>query len=244
MNDIDEQRARDALAFEPLPSANWLRCSAENGLEITVKYSERLSCLLRSLPGAKWDPISKKWRLPFSCAAHLRDRFEEVDELAHAAKARSDEETAAREAEKQSRALALDQERKKRNEEWLAIRPRPIKSEFLATSGGQMFALQLEAIGDDAKDFGMSPRNWVGQIIGISANGRWARAYLNGARDYSCANKTGSRGIIVTYLLERGLIYEVAQPITWSTTNRYFCRVDGQELVKMTENEVRACLVN
>lgn len=239
-----EQRARDALAFDPLPTAFWLRGQGENGLEIAVNYSEELSSLLRSLPGAKWDAPAKVWRLPYSSTEALRACFGRVDMLARVAKERSDVENSRRKKEREDRARIREQETKKRDAERLAARPRPLRPEFLTVMPGPMFALRLEAIGDDATEFGMPSRNWVAQIVGLSANGRWARAYLNGARDYSRANSAGSRGIMVTYLLDPGLIYEVAEPKTWSTRNHWFCRVIGFEIVKMTENEVRECLAN
>lgn len=239
--DFTEERARDALAFNPLHPAVWLNVS-DQGITISVNYSERLSKLLCSLPNAKWDAAARVWRLPYSSSDELRRRFGEIDALAKAAKESAETETRRRQLERNDRERTRTNELERRNNERLAARPRAMKPEFITPTPGPQFALRLEAVGDNSTEFGMPQRNWVGQIIGLSANGRWARAYLNGARDYSHANSVGSRGIMVTYLLDPGLIYQVAEPRTWKRTDRWFCRVVEQEIVKMSEDEVRACL--
>jgi hypothetical protein len=48
---------------------------------------------------------------------------------------------------------------------------------------------------------------------------------------------------MVHYHLEEGPIYWVAAPQSWKSIDRYFLRILDGERVRMTEEEVRACLV-
>ena len=82
-------------------------------------------------------------------------------------------------------------------------------------------------------------RAWVA-IIKDHYKGKFLREFPKGYKDYSEANSVGSRGIYKYYYLEEGNIYEVSEPKSWKRTDRYFCRIeDGQE-IRMTEDEVKA----
>jgi len=82
-------------------------------------------------------------------------------------------------------------------------------------------------------------RPWVAEIIGTDPTYRWARTFLKGNKDYSRANSIGSRGVMVYYRLREGRIYEVNDWMSWSSVDRYFCRVEGGRVIRMTEAEVQ-----
>lgn len=82
---------------------------------------------------------------------------------------------------------------------------------------------------------------WVAEIVG----GRhiWLdRRFLTGQRDYQGSNSAGSRGIIVYYLLDEGPVYEVFQRLTWTRSDRYFCRIKAGRLERISQEEVDRCL--
>jgi len=242
-----EARARDALAFEPLPASKWITVIPE-GIAIATNYSESLSRLLRSLPGNHWQPEHRRWLLPYTSASALRAALPEIERLAASALERATAETERRERERLAAAERRRQELGARAERLAAIHPRPLLEEYLRLIPGRpLHNLALEAIGDDTDKLlrrfgGGPPRQAVAQIMGSHGRGGWARAYLLGARDYSRANSTGSRGIMVNYQLEEGPIYWVAEPKTWHQTERYFLRIIDAHRIRMTEEEVRTCL--
>ena len=123
--------------------------------------------------------------------------------------------------------------------------------------------LKLEAIGDDfvhlnrfwtgmfrevgghalARWFDCKPRRpWVAEIVGLEPSGRLRLEWQRGRKDYRHANSVGSRGVYVWYTLRKGRVYWVQDLITWKRTERYFCRIQKDEVVTMTLEQVRACL--
>lgn len=249
-----EQRARDALEFDPLPPSPWVTIEAA-GIAIKTNYSEPLSRALRSLPGNRWQPEARRWLLPFRSADALRDALPEINRLAEEARDRADEETRRREAERKEAAAQRAAEAHARDKARAASRPRSLRPEFLAAAQGRpLYALTLESIGDDTHQrmrsapFGLGagsrPRHAVAQVMGRDGRGGWVQAYLSGAKDYSSGNSIGSRGVTVTYHLEEGPIYGVSDPRSWRRIDRYFLRITNGEAVRMTEDEVFACLAN
>lgn len=243
MTQFHEAKARDALAFEPLPASRWISVNEKSGILVRVRYSESLSRLLHSLPQARWEAEHKQWRYPFASSEAIRRALPEIERLAALAQESADKETERREAQRARIAQAKDDERKAREERRAMAQPRPLRTPFLdVVPGRPRFALTLEAIGDNLRQFGMPSRNWVARIFGSDGRGGWARVFLSGARDYSEANSIGSRGISVTYFLEEGPIYEVSSPQSWGATERYFVRIiDGQPR-RLTRDEIEQCL--
>src|SRR5262245_32437940 len=104
--------------------------------------------------------------------------------------------------------------------------------------------IKIEAIGDDTDQllrfftsftnelvpglgdmtFGGKPKPsyWVAQITGVHERFKYERKFLKGKKDYTHANRKGSRGVFVYYLVESGNVYEVKR----SSKRRYFCIVD------------------
>lgn len=242
-----EARARDALAFEPLPFSRWVTVG-ERGIYVKTHYSEPLSQFLRSLPNAEWIADKRKWKLPFTSADAIRAALPELERLAGEASDRADLETERRKQEQAQWAAERKRQQEERDRKEAERRPRPLMQDYLAPMAGRpLHMIWLEAIGDDTaqklRGWGWPERQAVAQVMGSNGKGGWTRAYLHGVRDYAKANGVGSRGVMVGYQLEEGPIYWVASPKTWSSTDRYFLRiVDGAE-VRMTEDEVRQCLV-
>lgn len=80
-------------------------------------------------------------------------------------------------------------------------------------------------------------RAWVARIVGFDDVYGFQREFIRGLRDYGEANSTGSRGIFEYYPLKPG-IYEVSEPSTWKHCRRYFCRVEGEDIVEVDFKEV------
>lgn len=235
-----EQKARDALAFDGPPESPWITIS-DSGFLIRVPYSPELSGLIRTFPGRKWDADKRQWTVPFTAADAIRNKLARFNTLAAAANAAAAEENVARAARRALRAV----QRERRRHTHLAA---PLQQEFLIPSDGcPVTALTMEAIGDNiAKGYafaGFRERNWVAQILGMDSRGRWIRSYVSGNWDYAGANSVGSRGVMVTYMLAQGLIYEISQPQTWSTTDRYFVRIVDGEVQRLTDEDVEQCLI-
>jgi hypothetical protein len=105
--------------------------------------------------------------------------------------------------------------------------------------------IKIEAVGDDVDQFLRQFRNltndlapglgdmtfgkplhtyWVAQITGVHPKYKYERQFLRGKKDYTHANRKGSRGVFVYYLLESGNVYEVKK----SSKCRFFCIVDDE----------------
>lgn len=237
----EEQRARDALAFEPLPSAPWLSVT-DSAIEIRVRYSETLSRLLRSLPSARWIAGDRCWRLPFSSGPAVRTAHAEISRLAALAVAAADEQTKRIKEEQRVAAERLRRAAPKSKPEF--VRPRVLRPEYIAPASDRpKHTLALECIGDNVFPMvGLGPREWVAQIFGIDECGRFVRSYIRGNKDYTTGNSQGSRGVYRHFILSEGPIYEVCAPMSWKRSDRYFLRYVDGEARKMTAEEVRECL--
>lgn len=244
---ISEQRARDALSFDPMPQSRWVSVG-DTCIAIKTYYSEPLSRFLRSLPGSKWSPEKRQWEFPFSFADALRSSIDELNRLAGEASERADKETERRKQEQAEWAERRKAEQHARQIKQAESRPRALRQEYLTPiSNKPLYMIWLEAIGADTdragRRFGIMPRHAAAQVMGSNGRGGWTRAYLRGVYDYSRSNGIGSRGIMVGYQLEEGLIYWVASPVSWKDTERYFVRIIDGAPVKLEEEEVRNCLV-
>lgn len=240
-------RARDDLAFDPLPVSEYVTV-ATDGIRITTRYSEPLSRLLRSLPCAEWLAVERCWRVPFTARKALEAVLPQIEQLAAAAQDAPEMETRQRameEAARLARAEALAV-RNARDRMLYGGRPRPLRREFLLPREGVFrIVIELELIGDfspRAIDTGYEERPWVAQVFGTNGRGGVHSSRLKPLRDYSRANSRGTRGIYDQYTLEEGLIYEINERVTWRRTDRYFLRVwDGQKS-RMTTEDVLSCI--
>lgn len=220
----------------------------KDGILITVRYSEPLSLLLRALPGSRWDAEHQRWRYPFSSSDEIRRALPEIERLAILANEAPERETERREVEKARIEQLKEGERRSGEQRRAMGRPRPLQPHYMNVIPERpRFALMLEAIADNLRNTGLGggfkSRCWVAQIFGSDGNGGWARAFINGARDYARSNSVGSRGIYINYFLEEGPIYEVSSPQSWRSTERYFLRIINGQEKRMTKQEVEECLV-
>ena len=94
--------------------------------------------------------------------------------------------------------------------------------------------LSIEAIGDDLPG---CHRAWVAEISIDLDTGRLERRFVRGMRDYRDANGTGSRGVIIYYWLREGLLYEVNSPKSWRRCDRYYCRAENGDVVRLSPTE-------
>jgi hypothetical protein len=76
----DDERGRDAFAFDPIESP-YLRASDD--LEIMTPYSAGIVAELRNIPWARWEPEQKSWHVPFRSLGELRRRWPVIEALAY-----------------------------------------------------------------------------------------------------------------------------------------------------------------
>lgn len=116
-----------------------------------------------------------------------------------------------------------------------------------------LYALQIECIGDDQPARGSAayinavlrrraprdaPVRGVWEVEGFSPR---ARRLLRCQKDYTRANGVGSRGVMALYMLAPARLYYVAEPLSWSRVDRYYCCVEDGDLRRFgDEAEARA----
>lgn len=115
--------------------------------------------------------------------------------------------------------------------------------------------IKIEAIGDDVDHllrqfsaladiyvpglgemtFGKNPASyWVAEIKDFHPKWKYERDFLRGKKDYTHANRKGSRGVFVYYLLECPRVYEVK-----TTKRRYFCTVNTTgDIIEISKEDV------
>jgi hypothetical protein len=89
-------------------------------------------------------------------------------------------------------------------------------------------------------------RAWCAKIVFAQNESIYIfkRIYLNANISYLESNSVGSRGVFAFYNLEEGNVYEVNSPLNWKHDDRYFCRIENNELIRMTKQEVLEWLKN
>lgn len=100
--------------------------------------------------------------------------------------------------------------------------------------------LRTAGMEENARLFAPVPGPWVARITGPDPRFGFAREFLRGQKDYSEANSVGSRGVYLYFALPPG-IYEVNDLVSWKRTDRYFCRVEGEKIYRISKEEVKAC---
>lgn len=79
---------------------------------------------------------------------------------------------------------------------------------------------------------------WVAEIVGPDDKWKFKREFLNGKVDFTHANKRASRGVYIQYLLEPNRYYDVSSPMSNKFTDRYYCKVGRDEVIRVDEMEV------
>lgn len=85
-------------------------------------------------------------------------------------------------------------------------------------------------------------RPWVAEIIAYSPEHGVERRFLEPIRDMGLTGPKSSRGIYCVFPLQPGRIYEVYERVSWKRSERYFCRVVGNEIERIDGEEVVKCL--
>jgi hypothetical protein len=75
----DDERGRDAFAFDPIESPY---LSAGDDLEIRTPYSRAILAQLRDIEWAWWEPARKCWHVPFRSLDQLRRRWPAIEAAA------------------------------------------------------------------------------------------------------------------------------------------------------------------
>ena len=91
-------------------------------------------------------------------------------------------------------------------------------------------------------DVAKSHKPWVACLY--IKQGKMQRDFLQGRKDYSQANASGSRGIYLRFVLYPGKIYEVFSAISCTRTERFYARVSNRSIERIDTHEVIACLKN
>jgi hypothetical protein len=86
------------------------------------------------------------------------------------------------------------------------------------------------------------PRPWVARITGCDERHGLARTFVDGQIDFTHANSTGSRGIMLYFALAPG-VYEVYARVSWTRSRRYFCQAhEDTSITEITREEVEQWL--
>lgn len=79
---------------------------------------------------------------------------------------------------------------------------------------------------------------WVAQILGKDPRYGLARRFLPANWQRQRANGNGSRGVELWFVLESGRLYEVNAPVSWRSTERYFCTVaDTGKIIRQAHQD-------
>ncbi len=120
-----------------------------------------------------------------------------------------------------------------------------------------MYSFKLEAINDNVVQRYKSekktwpdwkekpPSPWVAKITGISKKYGYEREFMECKKDYSDANRAGSRGVYFYWVLDDG-IYEVQELRPRKKPLRYFIETTGRGktgIETIEESRVKACLL-
>lgn len=90
-----------------------------------------------------------------------------------------------------------------------------------------------------------SNKPWVAQITGACPRFKLKRKFVTGQADFADSSKNGNRGVMMTFILESGCVYECNYKTSWRGTSRYFCTVtDGGQIVTVDDSEVEQWLKN
>jgi hypothetical protein len=133
VSSYDDERGRDAFAFDPIKSP-YLRQSDD--LEIRTPFSPGIVDQLRDIPWAWWDPEQKAWHVPFRSLDELRRRWPTIEGLAYRSEPveRRKRREAAKGSPAQAEQIALTEERRRRRHP-LPAEPLPPLGQVVMTGG-------------------------------------------------------------------------------------------------------------
>jgi hypothetical protein len=236
-----EEKAKDALIFEPFPLSNFV--FVQTCIIIKSNYSEKLSNLLRSLRGT-WNPDERQWEYPFVRANEIKKQWDLIHSLANEAREKSEIQSEIF-AKERAQKLIKHEENKQAK---IYKEKRFLSKEFLTPDKTKpTFFLKIENIninsGSSLAYFKVPSRAWVAQVIGLDENDRAIISFINWNDEYTNSNSKGSRGVFKNYHLEHGLIYKISCPLSWKSTDIYYASIVNSELIRVTEKDISSCLI-
>lgn len=81
-----------------------------------------------------------------------------------------------------------------------------------------------------------SRKPWIAEIVGVGGQYCLKRRFLKPNWQRKRSNGSGSRGVELWFVLESGRLYEVKSPVSWRSTDRYFCSVTEDGEVQRVED--------
>lgn len=116
-----------------------------------------------------------------------------------------------------------------------------LRLEFIGADQAKMIHHLRRLFGhDEAAYKELSRRPWVAEIAGTDGRFWFNRQFIKPAIDYSEANGIGSRGVMYTYFVEDGHVYEIKRWDSWRSSRRYFARWEDCREIEMSKEEVEA----
>lgn len=105
---------------------------------------------------------------------------------------------------------------------------------------------KVEVIGYGGGRRGAAPpkRPWLAEITGLSARYGLHREFLQGQLDWENANRTGTRGVHMYWVLSPGRVYEASWSESWARRERAFLRVADGTVEQISGEEVETWLQN
>ena len=91
---------------------------------------------------------------------------------------------------------------------------------------------------EDYCDRSKKTRTWCREIVACDQRGGLSGRFLRGQIDLSEANNRGTCGVNKYFWLREGGVYEINEPIRKRRDDRYFCRVEDGEVVRIAVKEV------
>lgn len=131
--------------------------------------------------------------------------------------------------------------------------PRTKAPEPKQESKPNRFIMKLEAIGHESqrqirnitrllREEYKAKQPWVAEIIGTDPRYKFKRLFLPKKVDYRESYKNGDRGVFYYYELSEDKIYEVNEFVSKRQLERYYCRIENKQVVRLSEKEVIECL--
>lgn len=103
------------------------------------------------------------------------------------------------------------------------------------------YGITREALGKSVADAVMGKKRmrmpWVAEITGRDEKYGLKRNFLEAKWLRRDANGAQSRGVMLDFCLKPGLLYQVQSHVSWRKTDRYFCIVEGDSIMRLSENE-------
>lgn len=92
------------------------------------------------------------------------------------------------------------------------------------------------ALTKSGKDIYYHP--WVAELTGFSDKFNFERKFIKGAKDYSDANSSGTKGVYMYFFLDNNKIYECCRYLSFLEKERFFIKVEKGKIERIKPEEV------